>query len=142
MLERRLRFHRPPFLLAASSPKLATPTASRSSIVRLASSPPPADPKEVLAFPKPKPRGKGNLRFSTTPLTEVIKKIHEWGDEAKHAGEDWALYKGLLEEVLIIDCTHDLSAAAFVTWVTMEQQRWGGSLGKRLQVSSLSTYIR
>jgi len=142
MLERRLRFHRPPFLLAAASPKLATPTASRSSIVRLASRPPPADPKEVLAFPKPKPRGKGNLRLSTTPLTEVIKKIHEWGDEAKHAGEDWALYKGLLEEVLIIDCTHDLSAAAFVTWVTMEQQRWGGSLGKRLQVSSLSTYIR
>lgn len=141
LMSRWLRFKLPPFLLASASPKLTSATASRTSLIRLINSVKSPSPAcEVLNFPKPKPRGKSNLRFAKSKLKDAIALVHEFANPQLHAGEDWALMKELCQRALEIDCSMDLAAATFVKWVQMEAALWVGSQRGRIQVSSLSTY--
>jgi len=142
LLARWLRFNLPPFLLAAASPTMTSPTASKNSFWRLVngSNSTAADCAE-LNFPKPKPRGKANIRFTESKLTQAMKLAHDYANPRLHVGEDWARMKGLSTDVSGLDCSMDLAAAAVVHWIQLEAGLWVGSQGDRIQVSSLSTYI-
>lgn len=142
LMARWLRMHLPPFLLAAASTKMTSPTASAPSFARLLhGNAQTVSRTEILNFPKPKPRGKGNLRLSERELKRVIDLVHEFANPAKHEGEDWQLMKELDGGVSKIDCSCDKVATAVSAWVKSEAAMWVGSKGGRIQVSSLSTYL-
>jgi hypothetical protein len=142
LMARWLRFNLPPFLLTAASPKMTSPTASPRSFMRL------IDgailfkkPENLLQYPKPKPRGKGNLKFHKTKLKEIIDLVHEHANAQKSEGEDWQLMKDLKEAASKVDCSFDFAAATVRDWIENEAELWKNSRGGRIEVSSLSTYL-
>lgn len=141
--QRWLRLNVPPFLLTAASTRIAAPTATRGSILRLiAEVDPAADPNEQLIFPAPQPRGSGRMRLGQDALSMAIRKVADYcnveHDDAE--GENWQRAKKLARDLSNINTTDHMPATTFVEWAAEECRRWDRTEGDRIKVSSLNTY--
>lgn len=141
LLKLWLRVFVPPFLLTSASARIAAPTATRASLLRLLQ-----DPNkhrghgEALIFPRPELRGGGRVRVKPSPMKDAIAKVREFADEERLEGENWARMGDLEPELLAIDAANHLPAETYVEWCVAEAKAWIGSQGGRIKISSLSTY--
>ena len=136
-----LRVFVPSFLLTSASPRITAPTATRASLFRLMEDPnkAPVD-NEVLIFPKSDPRGGGRVRVRPSPPKDAMAKVHEFADDERREGENWARMGDVAAALLAIDTGHHLPAETFVEWMVAEAKAWTGSQGGRIKISSASTY--
>lgn len=141
--QRWLRLNVPPYLLTAASPRVAAPTATRISVLRLVADPEPeTDGHEQLIFRAPQPRGSGRIKLEQNALSTAFRKVADYcnveSDDAE--GENWQRTKRLADDLSAIDADEHLPARTYIEWAAEECRRWRHTEGDRIKVSSLNTY--